>query len=229
VCEINGVSEETFSRRVDTVDTLEVFMTSAVDMGVFRYFPALRTVRVMKQPDVTAILGLEEARHLEALWVCECAVAHTKGLERCSGLEKLMLTSNRIQRLENLSPLTNLQTLWLNDNALTSLDGVECLVNLRELWACRNKIQRIGTSLNKCVSLRELNLADNAIGCFKEILNLCHLQSLESLALSDPHFGGNPVCGLCNYHTLVVFHLSQLTRLDMRQGGLRLMPSARLT
>ena len=38
--------------------------------------------------------------------------------------------------------------------------------------------------------------------------------SLRRLSFSDPHFGDNPVCHLCNYQTYVIYHLTQLTSLD---------------
>ena len=64
-------------------------------------------------------------------------------------------------------------------------------------------------------SLEELNLAGNQVSSFREILSLSRLSSLRSLSFSDPHFGDNPICKLCNYQTYVTFHLSQLNSLDM--------------
>jgi Leucine-rich repeat (LRR) protein len=216
VCEMNGINEDAFVRRAETVDTLEIFMTNPVELTLLRHFSGLVCLKIMKQPDISIISGLDDARSLKALWICECNLASTLGLERCTRLDKLVLTSNKLPRIDGLSTLTNLTSLWLNDNKLTCLTGLECLENLKQVWACRNRIQHIGSALSRNVNLTELNLADNLIGCFKEILNLCHLKSLESLSLADPHFGSNPVCNLCNYQTLVIFHLTQLTRLDMR-------------
>jgi len=34
------------------------------------------------------------------------------------------------------------------------------------------------------------------------------------LTFSDPHYGENPICHLCNYQTFVLYHLPQLKRLD---------------
>jgi len=216
VCELNGINEEQFSWKPELLTTLEIFMTSPVDLEVLRSFPSLRSLKVMKQPDVEAISGLEEAPYLEELWVMECNLVDISGLQN-TNLRKLILSCNKIPTIgDNLSHLSRLQTLWLNDNQLTSLAGLEALPHLQELWACRNRIHTIGTSLAKNSSLKELNLADNQIGGFKEILALCSLRSLESLTLNDPHFGANPVCQLCNYQTLVIFHLTQLTKLDMR-------------
>lgn len=216
ICDMNGVTEEVFAKKVETVDTLEIFMTIPVSLSGLHEFSGLKTLRVIKQPDVRVIEGLEDAKKLEGLWVCECNLETTANLDKCMRLEKLFLTSNRLTQLEQMQTLTNLQQLWLNDNKLTSLAGLESLVSLRQLWAARNQLQRVGTSLSKCTNLTDLNLADNRIGCFREVLNLRCLDRLQSLSLTDPHFGGNPVANLCNYQTLVIFHLTQLTQLDMR-------------
>jgi Leucine-rich repeat (LRR) protein len=70
------------------------------------------------------------------------------------------------------------------------------------------------SGLDHNFKLEELNLSDNRIGCFKELLNLARLPALRSLSFSDPHYGDNPVCGLCNYQTYVMYQLHQLTSLD---------------
>ena len=49
------------------------------------------------------------------------------------------------------------------------------------LWIARNQIGRIGTTLDRNTSLVELNLAENLLGCFKEILNLNRIQSLKKV------------------------------------------------
>ena len=63
-------------------------------------------------------------------------------------------------------------------------------------------------------SLEELNLSQNKISSFRDILNLSRLRSLKSLSLIDPHFGDNPICRLCNYQTYVTYHLPGLQSLD---------------
>jgi len=134
-----------------------------------------------------------------------------------SFLQSLHLSDNKLTSSclkKALNPLVNLQKLWLNENRLTSLSGFGKLSCLRSLWVCRNKIERIGDQLKLNVNLEELNIADNRIGCFKEILHLSNAQSLRSLALNDPHFGTNPVCSLCNYQTYALYHLNQITSLD---------------
>ncbi len=61
------------------------------------------------------------------------------------------------------------------------------------------------SSLEHLQSLEELNLADNRIASFAEIPHFARLAvRLRALYLSDPHFGDNPVCALCNYRTYAV-------------------------
>lgn len=57
-------------------------------------------------------------------------------------------------------------------------------------------------------------MADNRVGYFKEIHNLTRLPKLKKLCFSDPHYGDNPVCNLCNYQTYVLYQLGQLEGLD---------------
>ena len=78
----------------------------------------------------------------------------------------------------------------------------------------KNNIESIGIGLDGLSKLRDLNISANRIGNFKEVLNLNRLPNLEICTFSDPHFGENPICTLCNYQTYVLFHLPKLTKLD---------------
>jgi hypothetical protein len=69
-------------------------------------------------------------------------------------------------------------------------------------------------SLDKLVSLNDLNIAGNKICSFKEALNLNRLPNLKILGFYDPHFGENPICNLCNYQTYVLYHLRNISKLD---------------
>lgn len=68
--------------------------------------------------------------------------------------------------------------------------------------------------LDGLVSLEELNIANNKVGNFKEVLNLNRLPSLKICTFQDPHYGENPLCNLCNYQTYVLYHLPNLVKLD---------------
>ena len=59
-----------------------------------------------------------------------------------------------------------------------------------------------------------LNLANNKIGHFKEILNINRLPSLKCVYFSDPNFGENPICLVSNYQTFVLYHIPKVQVLD---------------
>lgn len=71
-------------------------------------------------------------------------------------------------------------------------------------------------TLDSLQQLKTLNLSGNLISSFKEILNLNRLPHLDNCNFWDPNYGDNPICHLCNYTTYVLFHLPNLSKLDMK-------------
>ena len=217
LCENNGIPEEQFVHRAHLTQHLDLFMGQwgTSEMSFLRQFTGLTSLCIMKQENLTAIEGLDLCVNLESLWITECRVGKIAGLASCTHLKNLHLSSNQLSTIEGLSTLTGLELLWLNDNSIRRADGLESLTNLRVLWLCRNRVTEIGPALMHNQRLEELNLAHNRISSFRDILNLARLGSLKSLSFSDPHFGDNPICKLCNYQTYVTYHLTQLASLDM--------------
>ena len=131
-------------------------------------------------------------------------------------MKEIYLNGNNICDLSGLRGLHHLQKLWLCDNqirSLSAIDGVE-FPNVRELWIARNVITKFGTCLDGFWNVGILNVSDNKIGSFKEVLNLGRLEMLSSVCFADPHYGENPVCRLCNYQTYILYHLNQINMLD---------------
>jgi Leucine-rich repeat (LRR) protein len=137
-----------------------------------------------------------------------------KGFDKCSNLKSLYISSNRIKKIRGLDKLANLQKIWLDQNRIETLEGLGKLANLKELNISQNRIDSIGTGLDGLHSLHELNISANKVGNFKEVLNLNRLTKLQSCIFSDPHYGDNPICNLCNYQTYILYHLPNLNRLD---------------
>ncbi|RLN72722.1 hypothetical protein BBJ28_00008178 [Nothophytophthora sp. Chile5] len=214
LCRENGLSASQFARHSGSVTTLDMFLGFWTSMQSVMHFPELRELSIVNQPTICALEGLTSCVNLERLCVTECSLTRIINLHCCTKLRHLNLSANRIQRLENLDRLTNLEKLWVNQNLLENLDGLWKLTRLTQLWACRNKIDRLDTALNCCVNLTELNLADNRLSCFKGLLSLTNLDQLSVLMLSDPHYGDNPVCRLCNYQTYLMCQLPRLRYLD---------------
>ena len=180
-----------------------------------KYFTGLTELVVLYQKSVTNLRGIEACPNLVTLWVNQCGLNQIDdSIKYLSRLRSLHICSNRLKNIQNLERLKHLEILWLNDNRISSLCGLQSLKQLRVLWVANNRLSKIGTSLDNNNKLAELNLAGNNIGAFKEILNLTRILSLRSLSLSDPHFGDNPACLLCNYQTYVLYHLNQLSSLD---------------
>lgn len=214
LCRDNGLSANQFARRGASVTALDMFLGFWGSMKTVMYFPALRELSIIKHPTIAAMEGLNHCPNLELVCITECGIERIANLENCKKIRQLNLSCNRIRRIEQLDHLVELEVLWLNDNQIDTLDGLWKLTQLKQLWVCRNKVERLDSALSCCVKLAELNLADNRLCSFKSLLSLTNLDQLSILTLSDPHYGDNPVCKLCNYQTYLMCHLSRLTCLD---------------
>jgi len=176
-------------------------------------FPNLTTLIIIAQ-EITEIRGLEGARHLKEVWITECRIEEITGLHNCPHIHRLHLSMNRLKSISGIDHLVKLDQLWLASNQLRRIEGLETLVHLKELNLARNKIEYINNSLITNLALEDLNLADNLIGGFKDMLNLSTLSKLTKLTLQDAHWGSNPICALCNYQTYVLCHVQFLSSLD---------------
>ncbi|GLD92807.1 hypothetical protein PINS_up001386 [Pythium insidiosum] len=214
LCRDNGISNTQFAKRAAQIRSLEMFLGFWPSMKSVMHFPALRELSIVKHPTIIRIEGLTSCVSLESLCVSECGLEQIEGLDNCTKLRTLNLSGNRIQCMEPLARVVSLEVLWLNDNCIERLAGLWQAANLKSLWICRNRIERIDAALNGCTSLTELSMAENRISNFKTLLSLANLDQLSTLTLSDPHFGTNPVCRLCNYQTYVMCQLKNLTYLD---------------
>ena len=215
VCECNGLSQSAFAEGGHEVDHLDLFLGTVADLSWARLFPGLKSLCAMKQLHLSDLTGLEHCPLLERLWATECQLQGVEGLEGSRALKELYLSGNRIRDLgSGLGSLSSLTTLWLCENRIVELRGFEALGCLRVLWLCGNEVDTVGGGLRHNTQLEELNLASNQVSSLRDLLHLQRLPALRRLSLSDPHFGANPVCALCNYQTFVVHHLPALEALD---------------
>jgi len=67
---------------------------------------------------------------------------------------------------------------------MLQMDGLSSLDALEDLWLCRNRLTEIGDGLPLGRTLREINLAHNRLGCFKELLAY-HLTQVQTLGGVD--------------------------------------------
>jgi Leucine-rich repeat (LRR) protein len=213
ICDQNGLTEKQFSSECSGINTIEVFQAKLQSVASLEHFHQLETLNLIST--AMELDGVNKLLHLRQLCIIECGITSINGLRHAVSLTNLNASSNNIQEIgDNLKNLTNLETLWINDNKIKEVTGLATLGRLKTLWLARNLIESFGTCFDKNTALRELNLADNRIGCFREVLNLNRLPALRVLSFTDPHYGDNPVCALCNYQTYVMYQLNQLISLD---------------
>jgi len=185
-------------------------------MDIIANFKKLQTVSLCGQ-GISQIEGLSGLQQLEKLWLNDNEITKIKGISKCVNLKCLYITGNKISKIEGLDKLKKIEVLWLAENNISVIQGIKNLTQLKDLNLAGNKISSLGNSLDPLLSLEELNLSNNKIGNLKELLNLNRLPKLRVASFSDPHYGENPICGLCNYQTYALYHLPKLEILDMSE------------
>ena len=210
-----GLPEDEYLRRAAAVTKLELFMNTMDHPEHLEDFPNLVELAIHLETYPRA-LHLVDMRQLQRLCLTETGLTELAGIENCAALTHLDCSHNKISELDGrvLRRLPRLRQLWMNDNAIEQMQGLSALTSLTSLWLAANRIPAICDALTHNTSLEELNLAGNLISNFKDVPNLARMRKLTTLSLSDPHFGENPVCSLCNYQTYVLFHMSQLSKFD---------------
>eukprot|EP00003_Mantamonas_plastica_P013703 TRINITY_DN2388_c0_g1_i1.p1 TRINITY_DN2388_c0_g1~~TRINITY_DN2388_c0_g1_i1.p1 ORF type:complete len:401 (+),score=101.94 TRINITY_DN2388_c0_g1_i1:161-1363(+) len=196
------------------IQQLEMFNENLSSTELFDWFPGLLHLTILKQSELTELHEFTNCTNMRKLSIMNTQISEIKGLGALSNLKTLHLCDANITTIENMENLPFLQVLWLNHNKITSLAGLKGLRSLKTLYCCSNEIRSIGDHLNRNLELEELNLSNNQIGSFKEILHLTRLPKLHTLSFNDPHFGENPVCLLGHYQTYVLCHLKSLKNLD---------------
>ena len=210
-----GLPEEEYRRRAAEVTKLEMFMNTLDNPEYLSDFPNLLELAIHLETMPVAV-GLRRMTQLQRLCLTETGLKGLKGIEGCVSLTHLDCSHNKLSEMDGavLRHLPKLRTLWLNDNALTRIQGLESCLALEVLWLGSNRISAICDALCQNGVLEELNLAGNLISNFKDTPNLARMKRMSRLWFSEPHFGDNPVCSLCNYQTYVLFHMPQLSMLD---------------
>ena len=215
ICEANGVTEDHLLRRgAEQVRRVEMFMFNFPELRGLSLFTNLTSLSIMQQ-SLERIEGLEACAQLRHLWVVECRVRKMEGLGACGRLERLYLYGNAIRTVEGLdAAASSLNTLWLCDNDIEVVPDLGYLRELKELNLARNRVERCADATRECSKLVSLNVAATAIDSFKEVRRFGRLRALKELALSDLHWGANPVCRLSNYHTFALCAVPRLAVLD---------------
>jgi len=209
LCHANGIREEDISRP-ERVTHIEMVLDDYCCMIALKYFVNLKSVCLIQQA-IVKIEGLESSPDLEKLVLNENKISKIEGLGSCHRLKSLYLCTNAITELgTGLGGLRQLELLWICENLLGSLRGLELAPSLTELNAARNNISTVVNAFQQNQKLTVLNLADNHLVFFHEMLDVAKLPNLREVNFADPDWGENPLCRLNNYRTCVLFHMPTL-------------------
>lgn len=209
----NGIREEEV-KHPERVTNIEMVLDDYCCMQSLKFFSNLKSVCLIQQA-ICKIEGLEWATGLERLLLNENRIEKVEGLSGCTKLKELHICINAIQELgTGLAGLMELEVLWIAENQLTELKGLEHAPNLMELNAARNRLTTVVHAFDRNSKLRSINVADNRICSFRDILDLSRIIGLRELSFADPDWGENPICLLCNYQTYTLYHLPSLKILD---------------
>ena len=198
---------------IDQVRVIDAALSDMCRMDVVSSFTGLRVLSLIVE-GITDIEGLDNLVELEELYLTGNMISSLRGLERCENLRRLCVGQNKIKKFERLNNCKALEHVSAYENRIETLDGLNGLVNLKTLEVQGNMIECVGASLDELTQLEEINISANKISNFKELLNLNRLPRLKNAVFSDPHFGENPICTLCNYQTYLLYHMPQLEKLD---------------
>lgn len=218
LCLANGIKDEDL-RHPERVTQVEMVLDDFCCMETLAFFPNLKSVCLIQQ-DICKIDGLGNCQVLERLLLNENRIQKLEGLQNCSRLRQLFVCSNEIEEIgAGLEGLRELRTLWVAENRIGTLDGLEHAPALTDLNVARNQLTSCAGALSHTKQLQSLNLADNQVYSFHEILGLSRLRQLAELNLTDPDWGENPICSLCNYQVYILYHLPALAVLDRNRIG----------
>ena len=163
-------------------------------------------------------------------------------IKSCTLLKALIMNNNQIQKISNLNHLSQMNTLVLSHNQLQSVSGLSSLKLLKKLSIGHNRIDSYPTLFANS-DLRELKLNDNLISNvteqvsftpkleildlgnnrISEYVDIIHLVSLKKLG--QLNLKGNPITSKANYREKIKTMLPSLRILDGKKFELGLKKS----
>ncbi|XP_019851716.1 PREDICTED: leucine-rich repeat-containing protein 9-like [Amphimedon queenslandica] len=217
LCTVNGLNYDKLPQGVGLkVKCLEIFFFGCPRIVGLSHFPSLSILRIINQR-IFSMNGVGSCPSLKELWICEGDIEVIEDLTNCPQLVKVYFYSNKIKAITGISHLSKLETLWLNNNKINKIENIDTLTELLDLNLASNYISTLDNgSLSSFHRLRKLNLSGNPLTSLEELSQLYCLTSLQSLSLCDPLYSPSSICRLCNYSTLILYHMPWLKWLDSR-------------
>ncbi|XP_072749591.1 protein phosphatase 1 regulatory subunit 42 [Anoplolepis gracilipes] len=188
---------------------------------------------------ISSIGDLNIHKSLQVIYLQNNNISKIKNLNFACNLTHLYLQHNNIIKIENLESLQNLQKLYLGHNNIIIIEGLENAKQLQELHVESQKIPfgeslcfepRSALALSKC--LKVLNISDNKITSFRNLIGFHELNTLEAKnnllndmddltvvistlpLLKDLYLQGNPVTQSYRYRENLIANSILLVNLD---------------
>eukprot|EP00056_Hartaetosiga_gracilis_P012867 m.207202 g.207202 ORF g.207202 m.207202 type:complete len:1116 (-) comp13761_c1_seq1:3267-6614(-) len=193
---------ECFFGGVDSVDDITSLL------------PNLKTLKILIDPAIYDLKGIEKSKKLEELWVAECSLASLDSIALLTELRKLVLYANQLTTLANIGRLENLTTLNFSSNDIEDLTPITALKSLVSVDASRNRITLLPSALKNLNALKAFDLSGNRISNFSSLSALCDIQSLREVIFQGKDAAANPICELDNYFVWVKSLLPQVEKID---------------
>lgn len=140
------------------------------------------TIVIQEDKGITSLVGLEQFKNLEVLWIQKNNIQDLSPLKGLTRLNSLVLSNNSIDNIEALKDLIELQTLYIDNNNITDIGALKELNMMETLVISNNKISEISVLEGK-TELKSFESYGNS-----EIRDISYLRDslkLEFLVIVD--------------------------------------------
>ncbi|KAI9159246.1 hypothetical protein H9P43_008586 [Blastocladiella emersonii ATCC 22665] len=151
-------------------------------------------------------------KHLKALVANDNQIARIENLGHCTELETLVIAGNKISELKNLAALKQLKALNAGHNPIREIPDLRVHEHLEQLRLNSCKLTSVPDTIRYNPALKIVDLGNNLITSYSEIVNLAALPNLINLTLK-----GNPLCNEPDYETRIKALFPTLRILDNKR------------
>ncbi|XP_013404126.1 protein phosphatase 1 regulatory subunit 7 isoform X2 [Lingula anatina] len=127
--------------------------------------------------------------NLEELFATNNKLRTVTDLGRCKKLQEIDLSSNQLTDVSGLRGLAQLNTLHLTKNQFATLKSLGKSKSLHELVVSNNRLTELQSLVEQFPGLEHLNVCDNHIEQWEQVVSLQKLQNLMEVFLQR-----NPFC-----------------------------------